>query len=166
MNIKIGHRRLISEHILKSRSSDVDNRPQGIELEREEVREYFFSFLSSHSFFHHSDAIMNFPIIVRTLTGKVFRVENVSPFSTVKFIKSEIFKSDGISVEMQRLIYAGKELVDNQTMKECNVDKEATFHLVLMQSGMHQCDGSITWIRWREIEIFYFHTRESITELI
>ena len=35
----------------------------------------------------------------------------------------------------QRLVYAGRQLVDGQTLQECGIERDATLHLVLRLCG-------------------------------
>ena len=56
---------------------------------------------------------------------------DVEPSDTVENVKQKVQDRIGIAVENQRLIYAGKELENNRTLSDYNIQKEATVHLVL-----------------------------------
>jgi ubiquitin C len=68
-------------------------------------------------------------ITIRTLTGRVFQV-GVDENETVSSVKAKITDLEGILAEQQRLIYAGVQLVDTNTLASYSIQPEATLHLV------------------------------------
>ena len=70
-------------------------------------------------------------IYAKTLIGKVVELE-VESLETVAEIKEHICESEGIPTELQRLIYEGKTLFDDQTLVELNVKPESTFQLIAL----------------------------------
>ncbi len=74
-------------------------------------------------------------IFIRTLTGKTITLE-VNFSDTIGMIKAMIQQREGISRDQQNLLLGGSPVRDEVTVRDCNVDTESTFHLVLMPVPM------------------------------
>jgi ubiquitin C len=76
----------------------------------------------------------NIPVFVKTLAGKTI-VLDVNATDTVQTLKDKIREKEGIKQDQQRIVYAGKQLANGSILGEYNIQKDATFHLILRLLG-------------------------------
>ncbi|EIM22189.1 ubiquitin family protein [Wallemia mellicola CBS 633.66] len=75
-------------------------------------------------------------IKVKTLTVDVAQIAlDVDTEDKVYRIKESVEEKEGIPPAQQRLIFSGKQMADEKTVKEVNIEPGATIHLVLALRG-------------------------------
>lgn len=69
-------------------------------------------------------------IFIKNMGGdiKTYEVEDTD---TVAQLKQKIHDKDGVPPTQQRLVFNGKELDDDKTMADYQMDEHSTVHLVL-----------------------------------
>jgi ubiquitin C len=76
----------------------------------------------------------NMEIYVKTLTGKTLTLY-VEPNESILIINLRIQRKEVVPIDQQRLIFAGRQLEDNRTLADYNIQKKSTLHLVLRLRG-------------------------------
>ena len=73
-------------------------------------------------------------VFVKSLTGKTITL-HLEKTDTIDSVKQKIQEKEGIPVDQQRLVFSGKQLEDNLTVGDYNLQEDATVHLVLRLKG-------------------------------
>ncbi len=73
-------------------------------------------------------------VFIKTLSGKTTTLD-LDRADTIASVKNRIQEKEGIAQGEQRLIFGGKQLEDDRTLSDYNINAESTEHMVLRLRG-------------------------------
>ena len=73
-------------------------------------------------------------LYIKTLVGKEIKL-NLELDTTIAVVKQKIEELEGIPPIQQRLVFSGRQMIDDKTLEEYNVQPGSYFHLVLALRG-------------------------------
>ena len=94
------------------------------------------------------------------LEQQVLRGREVKMEDSIESVKKQLESKEGIPVDQQKLIFAGKELEDEHKVAEYNLMKSSTIHLVLkLRAG-----GMWSPVKPGLVEFFHVFPHQSTTK--
>lgn len=78
----------------------------------------------------HVGMVCGYLIKVKTLTGKEIEVD-LEGEDKIGRVKEKVEEKEGIPPAQQRLIFGGKQLNDDKTLSDYNIEQGSRLHLVL-----------------------------------
>lgn len=84
----------------------------------------------------------SFQIFLKTLAGTTKTI-TVNSSQTIEELKQIVEETTGNPTSQQRLVFAGRQIEDDRTLKDYNIQSESTIHMVLrLRGGMfHSSSG-------------------------
>ena len=81
-------------------------------------------------------------VLLQTVTGKATSLR-VEDSDTIENFKLKIQDKEGILQDRQRLVYAGQQLEDWQTLQDCNIQNESLIYLLIGKTIKHSVHNYI-----------------------
>jgi len=76
----------------------------------------------------------SFTIQIKTMTGFILPI-TVTATTTVLELKRQIQKTEMYAPDQQRIVYSGKQLSDDDQLKDYSISHDSTLHLIIRLRG-------------------------------
>ena len=73
-------------------------------------------------------------IVIKSLTGRKQSFD-FDPDDCISHVKQALEEKEGIKTDQIRLIYSGRQMVDDKTLSFYNIEAGKTIHMVLQLRG-------------------------------
>lgn len=92
-------------------------------------------------------------VYVKTITGEIFTIEDISQYDSVATIRASISERFGTKSKSQRLLFCGNELDGNKMVMEYNILDESTLHLVQDGFFLRKASADPSFLQFHQQQI-------------
>ncbi|KAL4449670.1 hypothetical protein ABPG74_007493 [Tetrahymena malaccensis] len=80
-------------------------------------------------------AVVTMQISIKTLSGKTITIDNVKASDTIESLKAKIEEKQQIAISQQKLVFDSKQLDNQKTLYEYDIQKDSIIYLVIRYFG-------------------------------
>jgi len=116
-------------------------------VKREPVKQEYISITVAPTVVPSITIVKPINIQIKSATGKIIII-NINPHETILKLKKQIYISQDLSLDSQRIVFEGKQLEDHKRICDYNIKDESVVHIVLrLRGGMfHKSSSRADWV--------------------